>query len=144
VDEGLNRSDIRSDPSDGSVSAGTTLGLGLRVLRIGGDGSCTPLPGAVVDLPGWYRGRTAHFHIKIQTTGTDGNPYEFTAQLYFTEESTRLLNSRVRGVGHAGPRCRTRGFGGRTRGSVALDTRGSRVVGRLVWGLGGGRSLLWR
>ena len=37
-------------------------------------------------LPGWYRGRTEHIHLKIQTTGTDGNPYEFTSQLYFTEE----------------------------------------------------------
>lgn len=126
VDEGLNRSDIRSDPSDGSVSAGTTLALGLRVLQLA-DSRCTPLPGAVVDiwhcdalgvysdvaqegtvgkkflrgyqvsnraghvrfttvLPGWYRGRTVHIHLKIQTTGTDGNPYEFTSQLYFTED----------------------------------------------------------
>ena len=126
VDEGLNRSDIRSDPSDGSVSAGTTFALGLRVLQIVA-GRCAPLPGAVVDLwhcdalglysdiaqegtagrkflrgyqvsnragrvrfttvlPGWYRGRTVHFHVKVQTTGTDGNPYEFTSQLYFTEE----------------------------------------------------------
>ncbi len=37
-------------------------------------------------LPGWYRGRTVHVHIKIQTIGTDGHPYEFTSQLYFTEE----------------------------------------------------------
>lgn len=37
-------------------------------------------------LPGWYRGRTVHIHVKVQTTGTDGNPYEFTSQLYFTEE----------------------------------------------------------
>ncbi len=37
-------------------------------------------------LPGWYSGRTVHIHVKIQTTGTDGNAYEFTSQLYFTEE----------------------------------------------------------
>jgi len=126
VDEGLNRSDIRSDPSDGTVSAGTTFALGLRVLRIA-DGRCTPLPDAIVDiwhcdalgsysdiasegtagrkflrgyqvtnraghagfttiLPGWYRGRTVHIHLKIRTTGTDGNPYEFTSQLYYPEE----------------------------------------------------------
>lgn len=35
-----------------SYSAGTTLALGLRVLQIGGDGRCTPLPDAVVDL--WH------------------------------------------------------------------------------------------
>jgi protocatechuate 3,4-dioxygenase beta subunit len=126
VDEGLNRSDIRSDPSNGSVSPGTALTLNLSVLQIRG-AACTPLPGAVVDiwhcdalgrysdeaandtvgkkflrgyqvsdpagkarfvtiLPGWYQGRTVHIHIKIRTTGTDGNPYEFTSQLFFTEE----------------------------------------------------------
>ena len=37
-------------------------------------------------LPGWYQGRTVHIHVKIRTTGTDGNAYEFTSQLYFTEE----------------------------------------------------------
>jgi protocatechuate 3,4-dioxygenase beta subunit len=37
-------------------------------------------------LPGWYQGRTVHTHVKVQTTGTDGNPYEFTSQLFFTEE----------------------------------------------------------
>jgi protocatechuate 3,4-dioxygenase beta subunit len=126
VDEGLNRSDIRSDPSDGSVSAGAVLALNLGVLQIDSSG-CAPLKDAIVDiwhcdafgvysdvaaegtvgkkflrgyqvtnragkvrfvtvLPGWYRGRTIHIHLKIRTTGTDGNPYEFTSQLYFTEE----------------------------------------------------------
>jgi protocatechuate 3,4-dioxygenase beta subunit len=126
VDEGLNRSDIRTDPANGSVSKGTTLTLTLRVLQIKA-GKCTPLKDAVVDLwqcdatglysdeasegslgrkflrgyqvsdragnvrfvtilPGWYAGRTIHFHVKIRTTGTDGKPYEFTSQLYFTEE----------------------------------------------------------
>lgn len=39
----------------------------------------------VTVLPGWYVGRTTHYHVKIQTTGADGNPYEFTSQLYFSE-----------------------------------------------------------
>jgi len=126
VDEGLNRSDIRVDTSDGSLSDGTKLTLDLDVLQIT-DGVCAPLPDAMVDiwhcdaygvysdeaannsvgktflrgyqisntagrvrfvtvLPGWYQGRTVHIHIKIRTTGTDGNPYEFTSQLYFTED----------------------------------------------------------
>lgn len=126
VDERLNRSDIRTDTSNGAVSEGAALGLALQVLQVA-DGRCTPLRDAVVDiwhcdaqglysdvpregtdghnflrgyqvsdragwarfttvLPGWYRGRTVHIHLKIQTTGTDGNPYEFTSQLYFTEE----------------------------------------------------------
>ncbi|GAB3740624.1 hypothetical protein GCM10027598_70570 [Amycolatopsis oliviviridis] len=37
-------------------------------------------------LPGWYTGRTLHIHIKIRTVGTNGRPYEFTSQLYFTPE----------------------------------------------------------
>jgi protocatechuate 3,4-dioxygenase beta subunit len=125
VDEGLNRSDIRTDPTDGSVVAGTALMLTLRVLRV--DDGCKAIKDAIVDiwhcdalgvysdiaaegtsgkkflrgyqetngagkagfgtiLPGWYQGRTVHIHVKIRTTGTDGNPYEFTSQLYFTEE----------------------------------------------------------
>jgi len=37
-------------------------------------------------LPGWYPGRTVHHHVKIRTTGTDGNAYEFTSQLYYPEQ----------------------------------------------------------
>lgn len=49
VDEKLNRSDIRLDPADGSVSQGLPLRFVLQVSRIAG-GTCTPLPGAVVDV----------------------------------------------------------------------------------------------
>ncbi|MEW2398006.1 hypothetical protein [Streptomyces sp. NPDC046862] len=125
VDEGLNRSDIRADPSDGSIVDGTPLLLNLNIAQITG-GKCLPLPGAKVDiwqcdafglysdveyegtvgrkflrgyqvtdrrggttfvtiLPGWYPSRTIHIHVKVRTTGTDGNPYEFTSQLYFDE-----------------------------------------------------------
>jgi protocatechuate 3,4-dioxygenase beta subunit len=126
VDEQLNRSDIRTDPADGSVVDGTKLALNLTVLQVNG-GKCEALKGATVDiwqcdaagvysdiaaegttgkkylrgyqvsngagkanfvtiLPGWYQGRTVHIHVKIRTTGTDGNPYEFTSQVYFSEE----------------------------------------------------------
>jgi protocatechuate 3,4-dioxygenase beta subunit len=49
VDERLNRSDIRSDPSDGSVKQGLPLRLVIHVYRMDGN-SCTPLPGAFVDV----------------------------------------------------------------------------------------------
>jgi protocatechuate 3,4-dioxygenase beta subunit len=49
LDEKLNRSDIRSDPSDGSVKPGVPLHLVFRVSRIEGS-SCTPLSGALVDV----------------------------------------------------------------------------------------------
>jgi protocatechuate 3,4-dioxygenase beta subunit len=49
VDEGLNRSDIRSDPTDGSVRQGALLALTLSVSTLS-KGACAPLEGAVVDL----------------------------------------------------------------------------------------------
>jgi len=51
VDERLNRSDIRSDPTDGRVKPGTPLALTLLVSRLGA-GDCQPLPGAQVDI--WH------------------------------------------------------------------------------------------
>jgi protocatechuate 3,4-dioxygenase beta subunit len=51
VDEMLNRSDIRSDPSDGSVKAGLPLQLTFLVSQVGSD-ACTPLQGATVDV--WH------------------------------------------------------------------------------------------
>jgi len=51
VDERLNRSDIRSDPTDGRVKPGTPLALTLLVSRLT-TGDCQPLPGAQVDI--WH------------------------------------------------------------------------------------------
>jgi protocatechuate 3,4-dioxygenase beta subunit len=50
VDEKLNRSDIRSDPSNGSVREGVPLQLMFRVSQI--SNSCLPLAGATVDV--WH------------------------------------------------------------------------------------------
>jgi protocatechuate 3,4-dioxygenase beta subunit len=49
VDEQLNRSDIRSDPSDGSVKEGVPVRLEFHVSRIARS-ACTPLNRAVVDV----------------------------------------------------------------------------------------------
>jgi protocatechuate 3,4-dioxygenase beta subunit len=49
IDEKLNRSDIRSDPADGSVREGVPLKIAFHVLRITSQ-DCTPLQGAMVDL----------------------------------------------------------------------------------------------
>ena len=51
VDEKLNRSDIRSDPSDGSIKPGTPLELTFNVSQIA-KSSCASLAGAVVDV--WH------------------------------------------------------------------------------------------
>jgi protocatechuate 3,4-dioxygenase beta subunit len=49
IDEKLNRSDIRSDPSDGAMKPGVPLRLTFHVSRITGT-SCSPLSNAVVDI----------------------------------------------------------------------------------------------
>ena len=51
VDEKLNRSDIRSDPTTGSLQAGLPLRLSINVSEIQG-GSCAPVAGAYVDI--WH------------------------------------------------------------------------------------------
>ena len=51
VDEKLNRSDIRSDPSDGSVKEGVALQLAFLVSQIAAS-KCTPLPNAQIDV--WH------------------------------------------------------------------------------------------
>jgi protocatechuate 3,4-dioxygenase beta subunit len=51
VDEQLDRSDIRVEPSDGSVKEGAPLVLALNVSEVASD-RCTPLAGAQVDV--WH------------------------------------------------------------------------------------------
>jgi protocatechuate 3,4-dioxygenase beta subunit len=51
VDEELNRSDIRSDPSDGTVRAGALLALTFNVSRASSS-ACEPLADAIVDV--WH------------------------------------------------------------------------------------------
>lgn len=51
VDEMLNQSDLRKDPTDGSVQAGLPLELAIVVSRWAA-GACAPLAGAQVDL--WH------------------------------------------------------------------------------------------
>lgn len=49
IDDRLERSDIRSDPASGAVSAGLPLVLTFNVSRVSGS-ACSALSGAVVDL----------------------------------------------------------------------------------------------
>jgi protocatechuate 3,4-dioxygenase beta subunit len=51
VDEKLNRSDIRTDPASGAVSAGIPLALSFNVSRVA-KSACTPLTGAYLDV--WH------------------------------------------------------------------------------------------
>lgn len=51
VEENLNRSDIRTDPSDGSIRPGVLLNLKVNVINESGS-TCVPLSGAKVDI--WH------------------------------------------------------------------------------------------
>jgi protocatechuate 3,4-dioxygenase beta subunit len=51
VDERLDRSDIRSNPTDGSIREGVPLQLALRVSQVSAT-RCTPIAGAIVDI--WH------------------------------------------------------------------------------------------
>jgi protocatechuate 3,4-dioxygenase beta subunit len=81
VDERLKRSDIRADPTDGTVQAGTTLTLKFVVVHA--DGECAPVSGAQVDVwhanaSGLYsdeaaNGTSGHKYLRgYQVTGADG------------------------------------------------------------------------
>jgi protocatechuate 3,4-dioxygenase beta subunit len=52
VDERLDRSDIRLDPTDGSIKEGVPLALVFNVSQIDSNSSCSALAGAVVDV--WH------------------------------------------------------------------------------------------
>jgi protocatechuate 3,4-dioxygenase beta subunit len=52
VEERLNRSDIRTDPTTGAVSVGAPLRLRMQLSQISAAGMCAPLMGALVDM--WH------------------------------------------------------------------------------------------
>jgi protocatechuate 3,4-dioxygenase beta subunit len=49
VDQQLNRSDIRAEPTTGVTKPGESLSIALAVMSVSG-GQCQPLPGATVDV----------------------------------------------------------------------------------------------
>lgn len=67
VDELLNRSDIRPDPSNGTVKAGTLLRIKFNVGVVSGS-ACTALAGAFVDL--WHCDATGGY----SDVSGQGNP----------------------------------------------------------------------
>src|SRR5262249_15243110 len=71
VEENLNRSDLRTDPSDGTVEEGTALSLALSVFAVRGT-ACTPLPGAQVDV--WHCNATGLYSDE-SAVGTAGKKY---------------------------------------------------------------------
>ncbi|MEP7287643.1 MAG: intradiol ring-cleavage dioxygenase [Chloroflexota bacterium] len=73
VDEMLNRSDIRIDPSDNSVTDGIPLHLVFRVSQVGTN-SCTPLKGAQIDV--WHcNAAGVYSDVKDPSFDTTGKKY---------------------------------------------------------------------
>ena len=110
IDEKLNRSDIRSDPLDGSVKPGVPLHLAFHVSRVSGS-SCSPLGAAVVDIwqcdaGGIYsdvRDMNAGFDTRgkkflrgFQTTDANGNAEFLTIYPGWYEGRTVHIHFKIR------------------------------------------------
>ena len=70
VDERLNRSDIRVDPSNGSLQPGVPLRLAITVLDM--DNACAPVAGAAVDI--WHANLEGRYS-DVADNGTSGRKY---------------------------------------------------------------------
>jgi protocatechuate 3,4-dioxygenase beta subunit len=70
VDEKLNRSDIRTDPGDGTARPGVPVTLTMVVVRA--DSSCAPVQGAAVDI--WHADAGGTYS-DIASEGTSGKKY---------------------------------------------------------------------
>jgi protocatechuate 3,4-dioxygenase beta subunit len=71
VDEMLNRSDIRVDPSDGSIQEGIPLTVVLRVYDVN-EGTCIPIQGALVDV--WHANASGAYS-DVEQAGTAGTKF---------------------------------------------------------------------
>jgi protocatechuate 3,4-dioxygenase beta subunit len=71
VDEKLNRSDIRVDPTDNTMRPGVPLRLKMTVYRID-SGACTPLTGATVDV--WHCDALG-LYSDVQSEGSAGKKF---------------------------------------------------------------------
>jgi protocatechuate 3,4-dioxygenase beta subunit len=73
VDGMPNRSDIRTDPSDGSMQQGIPLDLLIHVYVVDKkSGSCTPLSGAQVDI--WHA-NSQGVYSSVNSEGTEGKKF---------------------------------------------------------------------
>ena len=75
VDEQLDRSDIRIEPSTGKVVSGVPLALTFNVSSVGG-GRCTALPNAMVDL--WHCDANGVYSaVDDRMSGTDSSSQKY-------------------------------------------------------------------
>jgi protocatechuate 3,4-dioxygenase beta subunit len=115
VDERLKRSDIRVDPSDGTVKSGVPLHLTLRVSAVG-TADCSPLPSAIVDIwqcdavgvysavnePGSQRTAAKTFLRGYQITDADGSTQFTTIYPGWYPGRTVHIHFKVRAGGKSG------------------------------------------
>jgi len=92
VDEKLNRSDIRSDPSDGSVRDGAPFALTFNVSQIA-KGGCAPLAGAIVDV--WHCDALGVYSDVHDPTFFDTRGKKFLRGYQVTDESGRATFSTI-------------------------------------------------
>jgi protocatechuate 3,4-dioxygenase beta subunit len=118
VDGMPNRSDIRSDTSDGSVQDGIPLHLFLQVHDVDDNGSCIPLSDAkdagtgqndylrgyqmtddngtvqfTTIYPGWYEGRAIHIHVKVRNFEESNETLEWTSQFYLNNSINEQVHT---------------------------------------------------
>ncbi|BAY63753.1 intradiol ring-cleavage dioxygenase [Calothrix brevissima NIES-22] len=80
---------VYSDVTDRNFSTvGKKFLRGYQVTDAGGNVQFTTI------YPGWYPGRTVHIHFKVRT-GTSGQGYEFTSQLYFDDAMSDRIYSQA-------------------------------------------------
>jgi protocatechuate 3,4-dioxygenase beta subunit len=77
VDNMPNRSDLRYEPSDGSIQEGIPLNITLNVYRVNdtngdGEGTCIPFSGAMVDI---WESNSQGLYSGVAEDGTEGLAY---------------------------------------------------------------------
>ncbi len=82
VDEMLNRSDIRIEPSDGSMIEGVPLQLTFQVTQVNGD-TCEALEGAQVDV--WHCDALGNYS-DVNAQGVDNTSKKFLRGYQVTDE----------------------------------------------------------
>ena len=86
VDERLNRSDIRADPTTGAGATRRFL-RGYQITDASGVAHFTTI------YPGWYMGRAVHVHFKLRLIAGATTTYEFTSQFFFNESVTDTVHA---------------------------------------------------
>lgn len=87
VDELLNRSDIRIEPSDGSIKDGMLLNLVFHVSDVTNASACVPLPGAQVDV--WHCDALGVYS-DVSEAGFDTTGLKFLRGYQITDDMGRV------------------------------------------------------